>query len=583
MTDVFRQAPRHDKKTMLHELNIKDFAIIEDLTIPFYNGLNILTGETGAGKSIIIAALGLVLGERADTTAVREGAEAAAVSAVFDAANLAPCARAMLRDAGLDVKDELVVRRVVSGGGKGRAYINGHPVPQQFLKMVGPYLIDVSSQHSQQLLVDSENHLAILDQFANLTELKISYTTLYQDYLSRREALEQLKSENNTANERLEFHRFQLNEIRAAAPKADEDLELEQERKLVRHAAMLQENIAGADDILCSGGGSVLDQVRAASLMLTRCSEADDSFRPLIEELETAVVHVEEVASKIGRYRDRLNIDPARLEFIEERLYLLNQLKKKYGGTLDAVILRGEAIAKELDAIEHYDDRLAEAEEALKDAEGRLKKVAENLSKERKIAAKRLAQSIQKELEELDFKRTTFLVDFKPLEGGSFGPTGIDLVEFLFAPNIGEPLKPLARIASGGELSRVMLAIKQVINRGVELAAIFVFDEVDTGIGGRTAEIVGRKLKSLSLTRQVICITHLPQVACYADSHYRVLKQLKSGRTVTQFDSLGVEDRIGEIARMLGGVKVSDTTRNHAREMLDNALLSSRKRQVSEA
>lgn len=556
---------------MLSSLHIKDFAIIDELTVSFGPGLNIMTGETGAGKTIIVEALNLVLGTRAQTDLIRAGSDRASVTAVFDMSRVSLDIKNEIERAGVDCAGELIIHRVVGAGGKGRISINGVPVTGASLKTIAERLIDVASQHEHQLLLEQSEHTRVLDSFGGADELLQEYLKSHQEYMSIFDDVSSLEANERDAQEKLDFLKFQLQEIESARMKPGEDAELEAERSRLKHAVQLEEKTRSAEATLYKDSGSAIELLDAAAKLLAECERFDPQTSKWSEGIGRARAEVEEVSRDLSHYADRLESDPERLEAIDERLHLLRRLAKKHGGSIETCLDRAKDLSSEVLMIANYDDILADKREKLKISAARRGEAAMRLTKARKEASIRLARAVVKGLCDLGMSKTEFSILVEPKPEMEWDENGPDLVEFLISPNVGEPLKPLARIASGGELSRVMLAIKGALADGARLAGTSVFDEVDSGIGGAVAEVVGKKLRDVSRSRQIICITHLPQVAVYGDHHIRISKQVKMGRTVTTLEDLSSEVRADEIARMLGGRKITDATVIHANEMLEHA------------
>ncbi len=553
---------------MLQMLHIQDFAIIDELTVDFHPGLTVMTGETGAGKTILVEALKLALGERAQSDLVRAGSDRASVTAVFDARSMAAPLREELEASGVAVGDELVVTRVIASRGRNRVAVNGMPVAQSVLKRVAEALVDVSSQHEHQRLLDAACHAEIVDAFGGLAEELAAYRTAHERCAALAREVQGLLEREKDAAERLDFLKFQRDEIARIDPRSGEDAELAAERNRAKHAVMLEERARKAEAILYSDAASALEGIDAALIALGECRDVEPRVGDWCMALDRARAEIEETARELARYADGLESDPTRLEEIEERLHLLRTLMRKHGGSLEACLERRAAIDGEIDAVERSDELLAEKEAALEEAAQQRRAAADRLSGARRKTAEALARAVVRELAELGMKRTRFAVEIERREETAWDETGPDAIAFLFSPNVGEPMKPLARIASGGELSRVMLALKGALADRAQLAATSIFDEVDAGIGGAIAEVVGRKLQAVSRARQVICITHLPQVAVYGDHHLRIAKGVKGGRTITGLSPVAEGARLEEIARMLGGERLTATAREHAQEML---------------
>lgn len=551
---------------MLILLRISGFALIDEVELPFGPGLTAITGETGAGKSILVEALGLLRGGRAGADVIRTGRDEARVEAIID---LPPRAavRARLEEEGREVSEGLVVRRVVSRAGRGRVHLGGSLGTAGDLASTVAGLIDIASQHDQQSLTDPESQLAILDAFAEDQALREEMTAAHRALGEASAALEAFAADARTRAEREDMLRFQLSELEAARPVAGEDDLLRAERERLRGAERFFAVTARGEEVLYAGDGAVADQIAALARDLAPLAALDPALGPLVERLEGAHAAVEDVARDLGRYARGIRADPARLAEIEERLFLLQRLCRKHGGTVADLVARREALARELGEIGSYDEGLGARRAALEQCEGRARAAAAALSAARLKAARGLEKKVAANLSELGFASARLPITVEPRD---LGPSGADRVRFLFAPNPGEEPRPLAKIASGGELSRVMLAVKQALARTDEVRT-YVFDEVDAGLGGGAAEVVGRKLKKIAADRQVIVITHLPQVAAFADAHVRVTKTAERGRTRVEMETLTEKERGAELARMLGGATPSAQAAAHADEMLRRA------------
>ena len=557
---------------MLLQLNIKDFAIIDNLQITFGKGLNILTGETGAGKSIIVDAVKLILGDRASLDDIRSSKDEAVVEAMFDMSSLKDIA-GLLETAGLPNEENIIIRRVISRSGKNRTFINNSMANLTLLQEIGSRIIDIYGQHDHQSLTRPEEHIDILDNFGGLMPLRQEYINAYMEYVSIKKELDSLMADNEKLVERQDFLSFQSREIEVAGLKTGEDAELKKEKEILANAEKLFDAAHSGHDILYASGGSVLERIGHVLNRLKDVSRIDERLKPTLQTLETAVCQIEDAASFLRDYSQEMSFEPGRLEEADNRLDAINKLKKKYGQTIELILQKKKEIDKELDSIIHHDEKIAELKKVIDSSRDKAAALAKKLSGKRIDAGRILKKKMEQELSDLGMKKTVFEVRIKKdaFEAGNFnlGENGMDRLEFFISPNVGEEPKPLAKIASGGELSRIMLAIKRIAATGK--IPVLIFDEVDAGIGGGTAEVVGKKLKEVSKNHQVLCITHLPQIAAYADKHYSVTKEVRGGRTVAEVRELKGDDRIVELSRMLGGVKITDRTREHAREMLENA------------
>lgn len=553
---------------MLTDLSIKNFAIIDSLHISFGSGLNILTGETGAGKSIIIDAVNLVLGGRASADLIRSGADEATVEALFDVSR-EPVIRETLASSGIDAGDELLLKRTISRSGKNRVFINGSLATLATLAENACRLINIYGQHESQTLLKIDNHLEMLDSYASLASAKAEFAADYHAYRKIRERLASLESGARDAERQKDILSYQLEEIRKAALIPGEDEELEQELHLLLHAEKLLLKTQSAFELLYGAEQSALGTLGEVRSAVTEATAIDSSLRPLCETVSAAFLQLEDAALSLRDYAARLDSDPARIQAVQDRLDLIRTLLKKYGGTITAVIAKAATIEAELTALAGADLSREELDAEAVRLHALMQLKGAGLSAGRREAAERLCTALESEVHQLAMKHASFSVKIEPLREPK--ESGFEKVEFLFSSNPGEEPKPLAKIASGGELSRIMLAMKQLHPESD--VPTLVFDEVDTGIGGSTSAMVGRKLKSVAARQQVLCITHLPQVAVYADSHYIVAKKIVDGRTHTSLALLADGARVDEIARMLGGMTVTGKSREHAAEMIETAKL----------
>ncbi|MBI5875586.1 MAG: DNA repair protein RecN [Deltaproteobacteria bacterium] len=558
---------------MLLQLNIKDFAIIDNLQVSFGKGLNILTGETGAGKSIIVDAVKLILGDRASAEDIRSSKDEAVVEAMFD---ISPCKDIanILDESGLRSEEGLIIRRIISRSGKNKVFINESMANLALLQQTGSRIIDIYGQHDHQSLTRPEEHIDILDSFGGLAAMKQEFSNVYKEYISIKSELDKLASESRQLAEKQDFLSFQSKEIEAAGLKTGEDEELKKGKEILVHAEKLFDASSSGHEVLYSSGGSVLEKIGHVVNKLKDVSRFDERLKPMVEALESASCQIEDAASFLRDYSGGNRFEPGRLEEVDNRLDAINKLRKKYGQTIEAILQKKAEIDKELDGIIHHDERMEELKKALDVSRDKAISLAKKLSDKRAGAGRMLKKKIEQELADLGMKKTVFEVKIKKDadEAGNFqlSENGIDKIEFFISPNPGEEPKPLAKIASGGELSRIMLAIKRTMTRTGKIP-VLIFDEVDAGIGGGTAEVVGKKLKEVSKNHQVLCITHLPQIAAYADAHYSVEKEVRGGRTCAKIKELKGEEKVAELSRMLGGVKITEKTKEHAVEMLENA------------
>jgi DNA repair protein RecN (Recombination protein N) len=558
---------------MLRELTIRNVAVIEELTVALVPGLNVLTGETGAGKSILIDALQLVLGARGSESLLRSGAEEAAVEAAFDAG---PGSRAMelLEAEGIAVEpgEPIVLRRQLFRDGRTKAYAGGRLTSVATLRAMGECLVDIHGQHPGQLLLDPRRHRELLDGYAGVAEEARAYRERYGAWQALRREREALLSAERERAQRQDLLEFQRREIEAARLTIGEEEALAAEHTILSNHERLFAAVEQAYVMLEESDEALLARLATAAARVREASGIDQRLREALEALETGAVHVREAARGLRDYRARIEFDPERLEAIQTRLHEIGKLKRKYGATVGEVLEHLTRVRADLAALEHSEARLGELEQMLTAAQQDLAGRAEQLSAARRRAAPKLQEAILAEIHELGMAKATFEVAVRSVAPGegALGPQGVDEVEFLISPNPGESLKPLHKIASGGELSRTMLAIR-VILAAADQTPTLIFDEVDAGIGGNTAEMVGRKLTAVSRQRQVLCVTHLPQIACFADHHVVVSKRSLRDRTQTTAQILPSAERARELARMLGGLSRSETPLQHATELLEAA------------
>ena len=564
---------------MLKELSIRNFAIIDDLQIGFSDGLTILSGETGAGKSIVLNAVNLLLGSRAATDLVRSGAENAELEALFEIASSSRAAQIMT-DHGYDPSEGLLVRRTIARNDANRVYLNDRMATIQLLNTITENLASISGQHAHQLLLKEEQHLLILDQFGGLLALREAVGTCFQKMLAVLKELTKLKAIGDRQAEHIELLAFQDKEITAANPVIGEDEDLEQERIRLKNAEALYQTVYSSIETLYGEPGSVMEKLVAVSKELTNIGQIDAHLASQAQNLSDTRYQIEDLIEGLRNYLNSIQMDDQQLEAVEERLDILNKLKRKYGGTLNAVIAKSNTIKQELASVENITEQIKQMETEANKLHIELKDLALKLSDKRKKAAKRFAKKVMDQLTTLKMAKTNFSVDLQPIAADErtdphltfdkhlITESGVDRATFLISPNVGEALKALASIASGGELSRVILALKALLAKHDSVETV-VFDEVDAGIGGGVAEAVGKKLAALAKHHQVICITHLPQIAKFGQNHFRISKNVSAGRTRTSIRLLTDEDRYKEIARMLGGEKITPKTLAHARELLE--------------
>ena len=552
---------------MLTDLFIKNFAIIENLHVCFGTGLNILSGETGAGKSIIIGAIQLILGGRVSADIIRTGADEAVVEALFDLSGQ-DAIMAALSETGVDCDGELLVKRVVTRSGKNRVYLNGGLSTIAILSGTARLLVNIYGQHESQTLLRPENHLALLDGYGGLCGLQSEVALLFEEYRRTRAEIRRLEEGEREAARRIDLLAFQSTEIGAAELKAGEEEELVRERQLLSHAEKLFQNSQWAFDMLYGGDRAVLGLLLEVRGKIAENALIDETLGPMADSLQNLCIQLEDVGLSLRDYAGKVESDPQRLQEVNDRFDLIQRLKRKYAPTVEEIIRFKEQVDRELTLLTNSEQTMRDMEKALEGVEKQFISKAKELTARRHEAALAMKRSMEKELHELAMKNARFEVSLQHLSEPRV--TGMDRVEFLISSNPGEAPKPLSRIASGGELSRLMLALKQVHPESD--VPTLIFDEVDSGIGGLVSALVGKKLKKVSRKQQVLCITHLPQVAAFADQHFMVEKKVDEGRTATRVAALSGEQRVLELARMLGGIKISEKTLEHAREMLHESV-----------
>ncbi|MFZ1080480.1 MAG: DNA repair protein RecN [Candidatus Kryptoniota bacterium] len=568
---------------MLKNLSIKNYALIDELELDFGTGLNIITGETGAGKSIIIDALNLILGERATAEEVRSGTEKTVVEGVFTMSGNRKVQR-LLEEAEIECEDEIIIRREVNQRGQSRAFVNDTPIPISQLKQLGDFLVDLHGQHEHQSLLRPETHIDLLDDFGGLDNLIRDFRVVYHELNAKLGELKDLISKRDALKEKRELYAFQIKEIDAINPMPGEIDRLESELKILENAEKLYESTTKLYEILYDSENSIHDQLVVVRNQLEDLSQIDKSFETIREESEGAKAVVDEITRFVQSYSSKIDFNPQRLEEIRERLGALAMFKKKYGGSLEAAIEYREKIGKEFELAENFDGEIRKLESQVESSREKVSEIAERLSAKRREVAERITRSIVGVLSEIGIEKARFEIEVKNREyksddgrlkplaklGKDFFETtdkGFDFVEFFISTNVGEEPRPLAKVASGGEISRIMLALKNILAKSDRLP-LLVFDEIDTGISGRIAAKVGRSLKNLSGFHQIIAITHLPQIAGNADAHFRVEKIIKGKRAVTQVNKLSDDERVLEVARLLSGDDVTQASISGAKEMI---------------
>ncbi|WP_410768270.1 DNA repair protein RecN [Fontibacillus sp. BL9] len=567
---------------MLVHLSIRNLAVVEAVDLTFHRGFHVLTGETGAGKSIIIDALGLIAGGRGSADLIRYGCDRAEMEASFDLPETHSVWGGLAGfGIGGDPSEALIIRREISAQGKSTARINGQLVNLTMLREIGESLINLHGQHEHQTLLRPERHLELLDAYGGqeIATVKGDYQETYANFIKVNKEWNDLRSTSQQALQMLDLYRFQLEEISAAGLKPGEDELLAEEKVRLSHSEKMMDSISKAYELLYGSQG--LEAVAKAISRLNEVAAFDSKHvTPLLEQLQSAYYQLEDASFGLRSYRENIEFNPERLDEVEDRLDLITTLRRKYGDSVEGILEYYDKISKETDTLENKDELLEQLHARREQLLSILMDKAVNLSQVRRRKAEELAGLIENELKDLQMGRTSLQVKLSwnedphgvDWEGTKIRPgkQGIDNAEFLISPNPGEPLRPLSKIASGGELSRIMLALKSIFARHDEVP-VLIFDEVDTGVSGRAAQSIAEKLFRLSQTCQVFSITHLPQVACMADQQYLIEKVVSDGRTMTRVEELSEGERVMELARMLGGVEITEKTKHHAQEMLNLA------------
>jgi len=551
-------------------LQVRDFAIIDRIDIEFEPGMAVLTGETGAGKSILVDALGLVLGERGSAQLVRDGARRAEFAAEFDVSGLAT-ARAWLEDQSLDLDDECILRRVINSDGRSRAFINGNAVPVGQLKNLGELLLDIHGQHFHQSLGRRAIQRDILDHFGGLLDRRAEVAASFVNWQAIAEHLRKLREAESDRASRLDLLTFQLQELDGLAIAPGEAAELAAERQKLKHGSRLVEGVGSALECLYDGDAGNANSLVAEAIRATASLvQYDASLEPVLEMLDTASIQVSEAADSLRRYSESIDMDPERRDQVEERLDAIQAVARKHRVEVDELPELHERLRSEHEELSHAAERGRQLDDEAAAAKATFLELANRLSADRHAAAARFAAAVSAAMGGLGMRGGKFEVALTERDDDDARPWGIDDIEFLISANPGQPTQPLAKIASGGELSRMSLAIQVIASDGSAIPTM-VFDEVDSGVGGGVAEMVGRRLQEIGTNRQVLCVTHLPQVASLADQHFRISKVTDGQSTRTGVKALDKEERIEELARMLGGVEITRKTLDHAAEMLAGA------------
>ena len=552
---------------MLQELSVKNFAIISSLQLEFQMGMTVLTGETGAGKSIIIDAMGLLTGGRGSSDYIRQGANKCTLEGLFSMPKSQEL-KQLLEELGIETEeDSLVIQRDISASGKNVCRVNGRIVNITNLKRIGEYLVDIHGQNEHQELMQSERHIDMLDEFGGkkLLTVKEKYTRAYQEYRALEAKVRKRQKNEKEFAQRMDMLHFQSDEIASAQLVAGEEEQLLEERNKLNNFQKIADALTISYAALNGEDDSSLDKIGTSMNELASIESLDSEYKTLSDTVQNAYYLLQEASGDLSRLIDGLELDEGRLNEVENRLELIRQMKRKYGDSIETILSYYEEITKELAEADFLEGGTGDLEALLAEKQQAAHQQALTLRKERKRLAKELEQQILTELKELYLERTEFEVRFTELE--HLQENGLDGVEFFITTNPGEPLKPLVRVASGGELSRVMLAMKTIFSQMQGITSI-VFDEVDTGVSGRVAQAIADKIYQISENSQVLCITHLPQVAAVADEHYFIEKEIVAGRTETSVRILSEKERVNEIARMLAGSEITKLTIEHAQELL---------------
>jgi len=570
---------------VLFQLNIKNIALIKELNIEFEEGLNVLTGETGAGKSIIIEAIDLILGGSTVTDLIRDGEDSLVVEGLF---LLAPQEKELISNLNLDTEivdkeGSLLIRREVNKKGRNKCWLNQRLINLSTLQEIGTFLVDLHGQHNHQSLLDPSKHIDLMDNLGGdkIIKYRKKLADNYRMWREKSKKLFQLIKDREENLKRIDFLKFQLEEIDKASLAKDEDKVLEEEEMVLRNAEKIIETMEKANFVLYEGGSeqaSVRDSLSEVSTDLGEISSLDRRIEKIRENLKEIGYQFEDIVNEIVKYKDEIDLDSQKLKEIEGRLNLINSLKSKYGSTVEEILEYRQKMYQELEDIDYSEDKAKKLKEDLNSLENKISAISHHLNANRRKIAEDLEKMVIRELEDLNMKKCQFKVSINnyeddngiEIEGKKYkiGPKGIDDIEFMISPNIGERLRPLARIVSGGEVSRIMLALKSILSE-VDQVPTLIFDEIDSGVGARLGEVIAQKLKALSKKRQVICVTHLPQIACRAGRHFYIEKYVLNNQTGIKLNEMKGEDRVKEIARMLDGSQMSEITIQHAQKMLD--------------
>lgn len=557
---------------MLLELSIRNFAIIDDLKINFSKGLNVLTGETGSGKSIIIEALGMVLGGRGTRDLISTGADRAILQAVFVLEDENDSIRSFLDEQGIPIDEDglLIISREISINSPSISRINDKVVTLTILNKISHRLVDIFAQHEHQSLLNTSNHKTIIDSFGDHKHRNLldEIASIYQGYKENRQLLSEMDIDVMERERLIDLYRFQIDEIDSLQLTPYDDEEIEDDYRKLSNVMEITQGLGQVVEYF-SGDGydtmSLLDSINKSIALLSNISEYDKDLLPLLDRLREANYELQDLNNEFKYYMDNIQLDEERLNILSERLDLVNRLKKKYGNNVQSILDYRDSTEEALDKLLNHENEIRVLREKLREQEEELYGLSKKLSESRRSLALDLEEAITRELDELNMHNVRFKVDFK--ESPNLASDGIDKIEFLISTNLGEDLKPMSKIASGGEMSRIMLGFKSILAKYDGIPTL-IFDEIDSGISGRTAQVVGEKIHKISKERQVISISHLPQIAAMADSQYSIYKEIKKGRVTTFIKKLDEEERVLELAKLLGGVDLTETTINHAKEML---------------
>jgi DNA repair protein RecN (Recombination protein N) len=563
---------------MLKSFEVKDYALIEHISVEFGSGLNIITGETGAGKSILIDAMSLLLGERASTEVVRKGTQKSFVEGIFDVRGNNKV-KTILKENDVDFSDELIIRREISLKGSNRCFINDSPVNLNLVKDVGNLLVDLHGQHEHQSLLRTETHIDFLDEFGDYQDLLSQFKKNYSELLQREDQLKEFQKRESSIKEKKDFYDFQIKEIDSVAPQENEDDILIEDLKILESSEKLAELTSEIYQLIYESENSIQSSLSKVKSLIQKLNEIDKSFTDVESESESALAQIQDISEFVRSYNSRINLDKEDVESKRERLGIINLLKKKYGGSVKAVIEYRQKIGEEFELAENFSGKINELNKKIIELRKDAGTLAKDLSKKRAQAAKLVKKGIEETLKDLGIQTPQFKTEIKNIQSEKdsgvfvdekyFKATlkGFDEVEFFISTNPGEDLKPLAKVASGGEVSRIMLALKSTLAKSDKLP-LLIFDEIDVGVSGRIAQKVGRALKNLSSFHQVISITHLPQIASLADQHFSIEKIAHNERVISSLKKLPQSERITEIARLLSGEKITEASLKSARELI---------------